>query len=243
MMDKKHIEEILVTFLEAGVDAILGPPPPPKITEAIEAAEQRTGRGLIRIITPALNLKPGGPADREPEFAIAQCQRDKATFCLPHQMTTDALVDRRDMVIRDIEKYTQMIRQYGMIPGLSTHLPESIIYSDQNNYDIQTYLQIYNSAGFMMPIETDWEMRIIREAKKPVIVIKSMAAGRILPPVALAFVWSTIREQDMVTVGTLTPDEATELIEISRSFIARQTPAIELQKTRSKEGLGSWTSF
>jgi hypothetical protein len=70
-----------------------------------------------------------------------------------------------------------------------------------------------------------------------------MAAGRILPPVALAFVWSTIREQDMVTVGTLTPDEATELIEISRSFIARQTPAIELQKTRSKEELGSWTSF
>jgi hypothetical protein len=239
LMDKKHIEEILVTFMQAGIDAILSPPTSPAINDAIAAAEQRIGRKMIRIMTPALNLKPGGPADREPEFAIAQCQKDGAAFCLPHQVTTDALVDRRDMVIRDIEIYTKMIRQYGMTPGLSTHLPESITFTDKHNYDIETYLQIYNSAGFMMPIEADWEMRIIQQAKKPVIVIKSMAAGRILPPVALAFVWSTIRPQDMVAVGTLTPDEATELIEISRSFIDRQTPNIELQTTRSKQILES----
>jgi hypothetical protein len=237
MMDRKHIEDILVTFMQEGVDAILMPPVTGAVTEAITAAEQRAGRKLIKIMTPAMNLKPGGPADREPEYAIEWCKRDNATFCLPHQATTDALVDRRDMVIRDIEIYTKMIRKYGMIPGLSTHLPEAITFTDTHNYDIETYLQIYNSAGFMMPIEADWEMRIIQQAKKPVIVIKSMAAGRILPPVALAFVWSTIRKQDMVAVGTMTPDEALELIEISRAFINQRTPDIELQTTRSKQYL------
>jgi hypothetical protein len=61
-----------------------------------------------------------------------------------------------------------------------------------------------------------------------------MAAGRLLPPVGLAFVWSTIRKQDMVAVGTMTPDEAQECIDLSLSFINQQVPDIELQKTRSK---------
>ena len=238
IMDRKHIEEILVTFLQAGVDAILGPPPPDKVKEAIAGAEQRTGRKLILIITPGFNLKPGGAAELEPERAIEQCKKDNGTFCLPHQMVTDALIDRREMVIRDIDMYTKMIRKYGMIPGLSTHSPEGITYADEQNNDIETYLQIYNAAGFMMPIETDWEMRIIRQAKKPVIVIKPMAAGRLLPPVGLAFVWSTIRKQDMVAVGTMTPDEAQELIDLSLSFINQEAPGIELQKTRSKWMLG-----
>jgi hypothetical protein len=234
LMDRKHIEEILVVFLQAGVDAILGPPPPDKIKEAIMGAEQRTGRRLIRIITPGFNIKPSGPAEFEPERAIEQCRKDNATFCLPHQMVTDALIDRRDMVIRDIEVYTKLIRKYGMIPGLSTHSPEAITYADAQNADIETYLQIYNAAGFMMPIEADWEMSIIRQAKKPVIVIKPLAAGRLLPPVGLAFVWNTIRKQDLVAVGTMTPDEAREIIELSLGFINQQTPNVVLQKTRSK---------
>ena len=234
LMDRKHVEDILVCFLQAGVDAILGPPPSQTIKDAIAAAEQRTGRGLIRIITPGFNIRPNGPSEMEPERVIEQCKKDNATFVLPHQMVTDALVDRRDLVIRDIEVYTKMIRKYQMIPGLSTHMPEAITFADQNKNDIETYIQIYNAAGFMMPIEADWEMRIIQQAKKPVITIKPLAAGRLIPPVGLAFVWNTIRKQDMVTIGTMTPDEATEVIEISRSYIEKQTPTIELQKTRSK---------
>ncbi len=37
-----------------------------------------------------------------------------------------------------------MIRQHGMIPGLSAHMPELILYSDENEYDVETYIQIYN---------------------------------------------------------------------------------------------------
>jgi hypothetical protein len=124
-----------------------------------------------------------------------------------------------------------------MIPGLSTHMPETVVYADKMNADIETYIQIYNSAGFLMQVEADWVMRVISEAKKPVMTIKPLAAGRLLPIVGLAFVWNTIRDQDMVTIGTTTPDEAREVVEISLDLLNRRIPANELQETRSKKSL------
>jgi hypothetical protein len=41
----------------------------------------------------------------------------------------------------------------------------------------------------------------------------------------------------MVTVGTTTPDEAKEVIAVSLDLLSRRQPAIELQKTRSKQSL------
>ena len=67
--------------------------------------------------------------------------------------------------------------------------------------------------------------------------IKPLAAGKLLPMVGLAFVWSTIRDQDMVTIGTTTPDEAREVIDISLDLLARRIPENKLQKTRSKKSL------
>jgi hypothetical protein len=80
-------------------------------------------------------------------------------------------------------------------------------------------------------------MRIIRNAKKPVMTIKPLAAGQLLPPVGLAFVWNTIRDQDMVTIGTTTPDEAREVIDLSLDYLNRRLPDTELQATRSKASL------
>jgi hypothetical protein len=121
-----------------------------------------------------------------------------------------------------------------MIPGLSTHMPETIVYADETGLDVESYLAIYNAAGFLMHLEVDWVHRIIWDAKHPVITIKPMAAGRLLPLVGLAFNWATIRDIDMVAVGTSTPDEAREVIEISSSILERRLNRIELQETRSK---------
>ena len=152
-------------------------------------------------------------------------------------MVVDALIDRRAGVIRDLDKYTSMIRERGMIPGLSTHMPESIVYADRQKADVETYIQIYNAAGFLMQVEADWVMRTINEADKPVMTIKPLAAGKLLPVVGLTFVWNTIREQDMVVIGTTTPEEARECIEISLDLINRRIPNNELQQTRSKNSL------
>jgi hypothetical protein len=112
-----------------------------------------------------------------------------------------------------------------------------VILADRSGLDVETYIQIYNAAGFLMHLEVDWTHRIIWEAAKPVMTIKPMAAGRLLPLVGLAFSWATIRDMDMVTVGTTTPDEAREVIEISRSILERRPSDVTLQETRSKEAV------
>ncbi|MBI5959714.1 MAG: hypothetical protein HY866_13315 [Chloroflexi bacterium] len=233
---RERIAAVLTAFLERGVDAVMAPLSP-LLNEAIQDAENRVGRAMIRILTPSFNIQPGGPASDEPEVVFDRAKALGATFCLPHQCVTDALVDRMQGKIRDLDRYTAMIRARGMIPGLSTHMPESIVYADKNNADVETYIQIYNSMGFLMQVEVDWIMHVIQQAHKPVMTIKPLAAGKLQPVVGLAFVWNTIRDQDMVTIGATTPDEVCEVVDISRDLLARRTPDYELQKTRSKASL------
>jgi hypothetical protein len=234
--DRARIAEILTVFFEQGVDTLMGPANP-LLTEAVREVEDRTGRKAIMVTTPWFNIVPGGPPEMEPERVFDQCMADGATFCLPHQAVTDALLDRMYNVIRDVDRYTAMIRERGMVPGLSTHMPETVGIADKRGYDVETYIQIYNAAGFLMQVEVDWVMRIIKNAHKPVMTIKPLAAGRLLPPVGLAFVWNTIREQDMVTIGTTTPDEAREVIDLSLDFLSKRLPDNVLQTTRSKRSL------
>jgi hypothetical protein len=233
---RKNVAEILTVFFEAGVDTILGMPVP-ILSEAIQDAQDKTGREAKLILTPGFNVVPGGPPEEEPERVFDKCKKLGATFCMPHQGVTDALLDRMHKEIRDIDKYTRMIRDRGMIPGLSTHMPETVGIADDTNIDVETYVQLYNATGFLMQVEVDWVMRVIKDAKKPVLTIKPLAAGRILPPVGLAFAWNTIRDQDMVSIGTTTPDEAREVIDLSLDFLNRRMPDNVLQKTRSKKSL------
>jgi len=233
---RPRIASMLETFLEYGIDAVMGPLSP-LLEESIAETEQRSGRQIIRIYTPAFDLDPKPAPGESPEAVFDQCAAYNATFCLPHQMVTDALLDRRAGVIRDLAKYKGMIRARGMIPGLSTHMPETVVYADRQGADVETYIQIYNAAGFLMQVETDWVMRTISEANKPVMTIKPLAAGRLLPVVGLAFVWNTIRDQDMVVIGTTTPAEARESIELSLDLLQRRIPNNELQQTRSKNSL------
>ena len=102
-----------------------------------------------------------------------------ARFCMPHQSTTDAMVDRCSRSIRQMDQLCAWFRECGLIPGLSTHMPESIIYADETKLDVETYISIYNSMGFLMQVEVDWIAKVIREAKKPVMTIKPMAAGQL----------------------------------------------------------------
>jgi hypothetical protein len=236
LQSRERIARILAVFLEHGIDAIMSPLSP-RLEEAIRAAEDRAGRRMTRILTPGFNLLPGGSPENEPGAVFDQCQALGATFCLPHQCVTDALIDRMHGQIRAIDTYARMIRQRGMIPGLSSHMPEAVTLADKTGADVETYIQIYNAAGFLMQVEADWAMRVIRDAKKPVITIKPLAAGRLLPVVGLAFVWNTIRDRDMVTIGTTTPDEAREVIALSLDLLERRIPHYKLQKTRSKTSL------
>ena len=227
------IAEILDVFLGAGIDSIMGPFNPDLI-QAVQIAQDNSGKPMKLILTPWFNILDGGPPENEPERVIARCKEAGADICMPHQMVIDALMDRMYRKIRYIEQYTELIRKYEMIPGLSTHMPETIVYADETGVDIETYIQIYNATGFLMQVETDWVMKIIQNSRKPVMTIKPLAAGRLLPIAGLTFVWNTIRDQDMVAVGTTTPDEAKEIIDLSLELLENRIPILELQRTRSK---------
>lgn len=229
---------VIEPFVRAGVDTIYGVrPESPQLEEALEEVEQRTGRKIIRIGTPHFDLGGTPEADDSNKRTIDGFREIGCSLCLPHQGTTDALVNRRERRIDRMDYFAKLIREREMIPGLSTHMPESIPYADETDLDVGTYIQIYNAAGFLMQVEVDWVHRLIWNAKKPVITIKPLAAGRLLPLVGLAFSWATLRSQDMICIGCMTADEAKEVIDISLSQLERTSPEIELQTTRSKKSL------
>ncbi len=239
--DRKKIADILEVYFKSGVDTIMGLINVVPLADAIKEAEDRTGVKCIVVSTPGFPVTPKSPVEgfnnKECIQILDDMQKLGATFCLPHQGATDSMVDKCTREVRQYKPLCKLIRERGMIPGLSTHMPEAIIYADETKLDVETYIAIYNSMGFLMHVEVDWISKVIQNAKKPVMTIKPMAAGQLRPFQALNFVWNTIRPQDMVTVGTMTPDEAKELIELSLSILEHRQAKVELQETRSKSSI------
>jgi hypothetical protein len=235
VMTPARIADVIEVFVTAGVDTLMGPFDNQTLREGVEEARQRTGKKLIAVSTPWINPKDGEDAFAESRKIIARHASFGADICMPHTSATDAMVDVNGRKIRGMDRICKEIRSHGMIPGLSTHMPEAIVYADETDLDVGTYISLYNAAGFLMHIEVDWVHKLIWKAKHPVITIKPLAAGRLLPLVGLGFAWATLRPQDMVTVGTMSPDEAKELIEISVSILERRADGVELQSTRSKQ--------
>ncbi|WP_026485872.1 P-loop NTPase family protein [Caldanaerobius polysaccharolyticus] len=229
------ITSILEVFLNSGVDTIMGPfAGNRQLIDAVRAAEDRMGKKMIIIDTPIINVDDNAMARKEAEEVIALSKRIGATFCLPHHTSVEQLVNKNKKTIERLPDYLKMIRDHDMIPGLSCHMPELIVYSDLNGYDVETYIQIYNCAGFLMQVEIEYVHKIIWSAKKPVMTIKPMAAGRVSPFVGLTFSWHTIRPCDMVTVGCLTPEEAEEDIEISLAALEGRPPMLEGRDSPNK---------
>jgi hypothetical protein len=239
--NRNKIADILEVYFKAGIDTIMGQIQQEPLSEAIKEAEQRTGVKAIIVSTPALTVNKNTPINGfdlgEVEKILDEQAALGAKFCMPHQSTTDSIVDRCSRELRKMAPVCKMIRERNMIPGLSTHMPESIIYADETELDVETYISIYNSMGFLMQVEVDWTSNVIKNAKKPVMTIKPMAAGQLRPFQGLNFVWNTIREIDMVTVGTMSPKEAAECIELSLGILEQRSSKIKLQTTRSKSSI------
>ena len=218
---------MLEVFLEHGVDTIMAPfGSAPMLVEAIRWTGGETGKKLIMVDTPNMNVDDTAEGRKAAREVIKKSRENGATFCLIHHAAAEQLVNKNKKQIVRLDDYTDMIRQEGLIPGLSAHMPELIVYSDANGYDVETYIQIYNSQGFLMQVEVESVAKIINNAKKPVMTIKPMAAGRVTPYVGMNFVWNTIRPCDMMTVGCTNPGEAAEDIEISLAAIERRFPAM-----------------
>jgi len=225
---KEKFIPVLKAYLSHGVDTIMAPfMGGPNLVDAIHEVEQQEGKKIYMIDTPMLNVDDTEEGRREAREMILKSKENGASVVLLHHACAEQLVNKNKQIIDRLDDYTYMIREAGLIPGLSAHMPELITYSDANGYDVETYIQIYNCMGFMMQVEIETVASIINNAKKPVMTIKPMAAGRCTPYVGFNFVWNTIRDCDMVTVGAFSPDEVHEDVEISLAALERRFPDIE----------------
>ena len=224
----EKFKPVLEAYLAHGVDSIMAPfGASPELLRAIQDTEQKLGREIIRIDTPFLNMDDTAQGRREAEQAVKESAERGSKICLIHHSCAEQLVNKNLGKMPRLDDYTKMIRDAGMVPGLSAHMPELVVYSDENGYDVETYIQIFNCMGFLMQVEIETVASIIQNAKKPVMTIKPMAAGRVSPYVGLTFSWNAIREKDMVTVGAFSADEAEEDIEISLAAIEHRFPDLE----------------
>ena len=224
----EKFKPVLETYLKYGIDTIMAPfSAGPELVRAIKDTEQKCGRRIIMVDTPFLNMDDTPEGRKEAELAVKASKEIGSTFCLIHHACAEQLVNKNLRQIVRLDDYTKMIRDAGLIPGLSAHMPEMIVYSDANGYDVETYIQIFNCMGFLMQVEVETVASIIHSAKKPVMTIKPMAAGRTTPYIGLTFSWNAIRDKDMVTVGAFSPDEAEEDIEISFAALEHRFPNLE----------------
>lgn len=230
-----RITEVLAYCLEQGVNGVVSGPQG-RLHEAIQIAQQRTGREMVWICTPGAG---GDDSTGQLDEDIAWCARHDVKVCMPHPCWTDARLTIHEERIEGAEQALALIREHGMVPGFSTHRVETVTISDKRGYDAEVYIQPYNAQGFLCTVETDWAARVIKGTPKPIIAIKPLAAGRILPPTGLTFSFSTIKPIDTVCIGLMSVHEAAESIHIARALLTGGDPDVELAVTRSKVHLAT----
>jgi hypothetical protein len=216
---------VFEAYLEYGCNAIMGPISQTKLAlDAVKLAEQRLGQKIIIIDTPWVNVDDNAEARRSAQEIFRYAAEAGCTFSLIHHSSVEQLVNKNKRIIDRLPDYLYMIRESGLIPGLSAHMPEIVTYCDDNGYDVETYIQIFNCLGFLMQVEVEVVAGILRNAKKPVMTIKPFAAGRVTPFVGLTFSWNAIRDCDMITMGASNADEVRENLELSCAILERRAP-------------------
>ncbi len=221
------VSRLIEAYLVYGIDAMMAPFAGNDVLLAgIELAQERSGRQLTLIDTPIIDVTDSKAGRQNALDKIKKGRAAGASFCLIHHSSAEKLVSKLDQRLDRLPDYLDMIRQNDMIPGLSAHMPELIVYSDLNEYDVETYIQPYNCLGFLMQVEVEYINKVIWQAKKPVMAIKTMAAGRVSPYVGLTFAFNTLRSCDMVTLGAFTPEEVHEDVEIALAAIEHRQPLI-----------------
>ncbi|AEF81485.1 hypothetical protein [Leadbettera azotonutricia] len=230
--------KVLEAFLGYGIDAWMAPfSSAPDCLDKIKRVQDKIGKKIILIDTPIFNMDDNAAARKETENIIKVSKEIGSAFCLLHHSSVEQLVNKNKKTMDRLPDYTDMIRQNGLIPGLSAHMPEIIQYTDLNGYDVETYIQIFNCLGFLMQIEIESVIRIIHDAKKPVMTIKPFAAGRTTPYVGLTFNWNVIRQQDMITVGCINEHEVHENVEISLAAFEKRLPNLEGRSSPGKTSI------
>jgi hypothetical protein len=209
----------------------------PRVRPILDKVEKETGVHINWFCT------PGGMPGSWPEWRddLRKCADAGVEFCMPHQCYSDNACHRDEGTITGFDEIFSYVRELGMRPGVSSHTPETVVTCERAGYGADVYIQPLNTIGFLCQIETDWVENLFQSTPKPMICIKPLGAGRVLPPTGLRFVYSAIKPIDTVCIGMTSVEEAREDIHIARSILKGDRAHIELQETRSKQYLKKQT--
>ncbi len=186
-----------------GVNACISSPRD-KIFEAIKITEKETGERFYWICSPsrrltAKNIQPDVKAQ------IKWCADHDVSVCIPHRDYTDSAIDKINLgnapEFPPYPELSALIRDLGMIPGLSTHFFETIEAVEKQNYDAKVIVQPLNKIGFESNTTPENLIEKIQSTKLQIINIKPMAAGRISHKEALPWNLSNIKKNDFLAVG------------------------------------------
>lgn len=224
-----RIVEVLAKCAEYGINCVISGPSP-VMREAIQDLERQTGYHMKWICSP-------GMAGVDISDDIKRCADWGVEICTPHTSWTDARLQISENRIEGLEPCLELIRSLGMATGLSTHRPEAIVIGDSTGYDLDTYIQPFNVIGFLCSVETDWVARVIRGTPKPVICIKPLAAGRVMPEPGLGYVLRNCKPNDTVAIGFMSVEEVEEDVKIALALMESGQAEVDLTTSRSKQVL------
>jgi hypothetical protein len=75
---------------------------------------------------------------------------------------------------------------------------------------------------------------MIREFPKPIIIIKPLAAGRLMPEQGIPFVLNNIKDSDSIALGVMSPEEVEEDVTIFLDTLMNRHSNRDLLTTPSK---------
>ena len=144
-----------------------------------------------------------------------------ADICIIHSQYVDRPNSGDE--IKGLQSMIDKIHKAGLLAGISTH-KNSTIELCEKKYDLDVYLYPMNMLGFVYPEyegkETVRErLELIKDTDKQFIIMKTLAAGRISPLVGLKFVLDNIKENDIISLGLGSIEEAKESIEIVDKYM------------------------
>ena len=144
----------------------------------------------------------------------------KSDICVIHSQ----YIERPGVVdeIKGLDRMIDKIREAGLLVGISAHCI-SIVELCEKKYDIDTYLFPLNSEGFAYTgydgkEPADERVALVKGIDKPFILMKTLAAGRIPPEEGLQFALENSKENDIITLGIGSIEEAQEAVYLVNKF-------------------------
>ncbi len=234
-----RIARVLAKCIDLGVTAVMGPLFP-RLIDALDETEKLTGVRMTWVSTTNAGMAPKGKEEEiqkaraagntEEVLAIARestaeqaamLKAAGAPICLFHGGWIDRWpVDNGRL--RDFSRFTQAIREAGLIPGAMTHDSQRLSELVSGGYDLSLFGTPVNKGGWNMRPSRDEALGVIAKVGKPVLAIKTLACGRFDEHhIADWLNWAVdVEGIEAVVIGVMVEQEAEESIPILRDRFA-----------------------